>query len=538
MEPENEVGNVEYKLKLTNKDIDRIENLTTQMRYRCTEGEGECIYNLGIEDDGTITGITEKDYEETIKNINIIADKNNYSVKILSSTPVKDGKHIYEVLIREINENKYIDIKVAIAGTVDAGKSSIVGCLITGKNDNGRGFSRSFVFNYVHELKSGRTSSIAHQILGFDYNGKAINIQGLNKLTWTDIIQRSSKVVSFFDLCGHEKYLSTTILGLASSFPDICMIIVDANNGIKPMTKEHIFLCITLKIPFIIVITKIDICKDRQNILKETIQGINKFLRYPGIRRIPFHIKTQDDIIMCSKNIYADSITPIFQTSCVTSEGIEDIKTFLNITPKKPLKTEKDIDIIEMHIDHVFNVHGFGIVVGGHLINGTINVGDKLLVGPHSGSYETIIVRSIYCKKTPLQQVKHGSYVCLGIKKPDKINIKRGNVIISNKTEKLIVREFTAEINILRTHSTTVRVGYEPMFNGYSIRQVSKLVHIKNKKNARGDQIIDDNDNILRNGDTALVVLKFKYHPEYLKIGTRFILSEGKCKIVGEVISN
>ena len=145
-----------------------------------------------------------------------------------------------------------------------------------------------------------------------------------------------------------------------------------------------------------------------------------------------------------------------------------------------------------------------------------------------------MVIRSIYCKKTPLQKVKYGSYVCLGIKKIDKTNVKRGNVIISNKTEKLIVREFTAEINVLRTHSTTVRVGYEPMFNGYSTRQVSKIVEIKSKRNARGD-VIDENDNILRNGDTAVVVLRFKYHPEYLKKGTRFILSEGKCKIVGEV---
>jgi len=537
MDPENDTGNIEYKLKLIDKDNNRIETLATQMRYRCAEGEGECIYNLGIEDDGTMTGITEKEYIETIKNINIIASKNNYSVKILSSTAVSDGKHIYEVLIREINQNKYIDIKIAIAGTVDAGKSSILGCLTTGKNDNGRGFARSFVFNYVHELKSGRSSSISHQILGFDYEGKVINAQGLNKLTWTDILQRSSKVISFFDLCGHEKYLKTTILGLTSSFPDICMIIIDANNGVKPITKEHIFLCITLKIPFIIIISKIDICKERQNVLKETIQSINKFLKYPGIRRMPVLIETQDDIILCSKNIYADSITPVFQTSCVTGEGLDDLKTFLNITPKKPIKYEANIDVVELHIDHVFNVHGFGLVIGGHLMNGIINIGDKLLVGPHSGLYDPITIRSIYCKKTPLQQVKHGSYVCLGIKKADKINIKRGNVVISNKTDKLIVREFTAEINVLRTHSTTVRVGYEPMFNGYSIRQVSKIIEIKNKKNARGD-IINDTEDILRNGDTALVVLRFKYHPEYLKIGTRFILSEGKCKIVGEVIKN
>ena len=134
-----------------------------------------------------------------------------------------------------------------------------------------------------------------------------------------------------------------------------------------------------------------------------------------------------------------------------------------------------------------------------------------------------------------MQTVSHGSYVCFGIKKSDKVNISKGNVIISHKNEKLIIKRFTAKITILRTHSTTIRAGYEPMFHAYSIRQVSRIIEVKNKQNARGDVINDDN--ILRNGDTATVILEFKYRPEYLKLETRFILAEGKTKVVGEVIS-
>ena len=213
---------------------------------------------------------------------------------------------------------------------------------------------------------------------------------------------------------------------------------------------------------------------------------------------------------------------------------MEKVKIFLNIVGKRNLNNQDD-DIVEFYIDHVFNVVGFGTVLGGHLISGKINIGDKLFIGPHSGSFDSIIVRSIYCKKTPLQTVSCGSYVCLGIKKSDKVNVKKGNVVISNKTPKLIVKKFTAEINVLRTHSTTVKEGYEPMCNAYSIRQATKIISIKNKKNSRG--YIINEDNILRNGDTAIIELEFKYHPEYLKNGTRFILSELKCKIVGEVIS-
>jgi GTPase len=534
--PESDDGNIEYKLKLLNIDDSRIKTLATQMRYRCQEGDGECIYNLGIRDDGTMEGMTDIEYEETIKNMNTIADKNNYTVKLISKSNVSDNKNIYEVLVREHNENKYTDLKVAVAAQPDSGKTTLVSTLATGVPDDGRGKSRSFVFNYIHELKTGRTSSISHQILGFDYDGKIVNYQSMtnSRLSWSEIVSKSCKIVSFFDLPGHESYLKTTILGLTSSFPDICMIVIDGNNGIKPMTKEHILLCITLNISFIIVVTKIDICENRQNVLKETMDGIKKFLNHPGIKRLPFVIKDNDDISLANKHIYSDSIIPIFMVSNVTGIGLDKLKTFLNIVGKKnPVKNN---DFVEFYIDHVWNVYGFGTVIGGHLMNGTISVGDKLFLGPNYGEYEQISIRTIQCKKINLTTVSSGSYVCLGIKRNDKLtNIRRGNVIISSNVEKISVKKFTAKINVLRAHATTIKVGYEPIFHAYAIRQVIKILDIKDKKNARN--IIYDDDKCLRNGDYATVSFSFKYAPQYIKAGTRFVLCEGRTKVMGEILN-
>ena len=117
------------------------------------------------------------------------------------------------------------------------GKSSLIGVLTTGKFDDGRGAARTSVFNFPHEIKSGRTSSISQQILGFDNKGKIVNYTDVGRMSWPDIVKESSKIISFFDLAGHEKYLKTTILGLSSSKPDICMIIVGANKGLLRMTK-------------------------------------------------------------------------------------------------------------------------------------------------------------------------------------------------------------------------------------------------------------------------------------------------------------
>ena len=68
MEPENDYGNREYKLKLINKNSERIEELVSQMRFRINEGEGECFYNLGVNDKGKLIGITDEEFDETLKN--------------------------------------------------------------------------------------------------------------------------------------------------------------------------------------------------------------------------------------------------------------------------------------------------------------------------------------------------------------------------------------------------------------------------------------------------------------------------------------
>ena len=281
MEKESEYGNIEYKLKLCKDNPKRIEELTSQMAFRINEGNGECIYILGVSDDGALIGLSEEEYKFSFSILKKIADNNKSNIIEISNKEVEDTnkKKIYEILIREDIESKYIDIKVAVAGNVDSGKSTLIGVLINNKFDNGRGSARLSVFNFPHEIKTGRTSSIAHQILGFNSNGDTINTDA--KMDWTDIVKKASKIISFYDLAGHEKYLKTTILGLSSSFPDLCIIAIGANMGITRMTKEHIFLCVILNIPFCIAITKIDICKDRKNILQETLDGLKEYLRCP-----------------------------------------------------------------------------------------------------------------------------------------------------------------------------------------------------------------------------------------------------------------
>ena len=505
------------------------------MRMRLHEGHGEAIYVIGVDDDdGSIVGVNDDEFTESFNNLTIAADTNTYSMTILTSKDVpKTKKKVYEILVRENNEQKYIDIKVAVAGNVDSGKSSLLGVLTSGQNDDGRGKARLSIFNFKHEVSTGRTSSIAHHILGFDDKGQVMNYSGTNihKKGWPEIVKDSSKIISFFDLCGHEKYLRTTIPGLTSSFPDLCLILVGANMGLSRMTQEHIFLCVTLKIPFAIVLTKIDICANRQNILKETINNINRLMKMPGLRRIPYKITNMDDVIICAKNVKTESVVPIFHVSNVTGMWINFLKQFLNLLGKSPSNIKDDTNDVEMHLDTTFTVPGVGTVVGGQLISGIIKVNDKLMLGPNEGKFVEVQVRSIHCKRTPLQEVVYGSYVCLGLKKIDRKTIRRGNVIISKDSTQIAVNEFDADITVLKSHSTTVKPGYEPVIHTCTMRQSAKIISITNKINAR-DTKNDDNDYILRTGDKAIVRFRFSYRPEYIKSGSRLLLSDGPVKII------
>lgn len=69
----------------------------------------------------------------------------------------------------------------AVAGSVDAGKSSLVGVLTHGMDgrpllDNGSGSARMNVFQHKHEIETGRTSSLSQQMLGYDEEGKLLHL--------------------------------------------------------------------------------------------------------------------------------------------------------------------------------------------------------------------------------------------------------------------------------------------------------------------------------------------------------------------------
>ena len=133
------------------------------------------------------------------------------------------------------------------------------------------------MFRHLHEIQTGRTSSISHEILGFDSEGNSVDYSTCN--TAEEICENATKLLTFIDLAGnltekmlwklvyfyqlfvyisgHQRYLRTTLSGLTGYSPHYVMLVISANSGIVPMTQEHLGYAIALEVPFFIIMTKV-----------------------------------------------------------------------------------------------------------------------------------------------------------------------------------------------------------------------------------------------------------------------------------------
>ena len=212
----------------------------------------------------------------------------------------------------------------------------------------------------------------------------------------------------------------------------------------------------------IFIVTKIDICPE--NILKETLNAINKILKLPGVRKLPYMIKNEDDVITCSKNVVSDRVSPIFLVSHVTGENLDLLKQFINLLPLRK-DWESQIDKkAEYFIDQTFYVTGVGTVVSGIVTQGTISVNDNLTLGPDgNGQWKRVQVKGIHCKRNQVKSVHAGQTASLALRKEKRSNIRKGMVLVEDEHPDA-VWEFAAEVLVLY-HSTTISSNYQPVIH-------------------------------------------------------------------------
>lgn len=433
LEKEDDEGNIEYKWRLINLDKEKLIQYSNQMKFRITEGEGKAIYEIGINDDGVLIGLNEKDFKETVENFNKIVNEIGATSEVLCEKIVNDyGDKVIEFLVSDISKNEYIDLRIGLLGDTGAGKSTFMSVITNGVLDNGCGSMKVHSLQHIHELSSGYTSSISYDLLGFK-NNKVTNYDLFGKLTWKDIVKESSKISTLIDLCGNEKYFGTTINYVSCDMIDYIFLFVDEN--ITKITKKHLLLGLGMKIPILMIINKIDIMNEKM--LRKIKNDVINLIK--SVKKIPYFV---NDFLNYKISL---NMIPVIQFSNVTGNGKELIEQIINkLTVNKKIPRTNKVEFI---IEKYLMINDKCIIIG-YIVSGEIKSKDILFIGPFkNGEFKEIKINDIQRKKVYVTRGLNGQHVSflLDYKGYD---IKKGMVMVS-KDNMCSTREFKVLVKSL-----------------------------------------------------------------------------------------
>ena len=227
--------------------------------------------------------------------------------------------------------------------------------------------------------------------------------------------------ITLVDAPGHSELIRTAIG--AGNIIDAAILVVDAKEGPKTQTGEHLLVLDLLNIPTIIAINKIDIAND------EEIKRTEMFMR---------------QILNSTINL---KHSKIIKMSAKTGEGIEELKKELkNLLDSLNIKREVNSHL-KMPIDHAFKIKGVGTVVTGTIHKGKVEVGDTLRILPIN---HEVKVKSIQCFKKDVPIAYAGDRVGMALMGVEPESLFRGCVLTSEDTKLRVVDRFIAKIEILK----------------------------------------------------------------------------------------
>ncbi len=207
------------------------------------------------------------------------------------------------------------------------------------------------------------------------------------------------QVLGIVDVPGHEKFVKNMVAGATGI--DLVAMVIAADEGVMPQTKEHLEICQLLKIKHgLVVLTKIDMVeKDWLEMVRE---DVSEYL---------------------SETFLAD--TPMVEVSSVTGQGLEDLTQVLDkLAQDIP---EKELGhIFRIPVDRVFSMKGFGTVITGTSTSGKISTGDEITIYPQEISTR---IRGLQVHNKEENDVRAGLRTAVNLQGVEKAAISRGNVL-------------------------------------------------------------------------------------------------------------
>ena len=242
--------------------------------------------------------------------------------------------------------------------------------------------------------------------------------------------------VGIVDVPGHRDFIENMLSGIGGI--DAALLVIAADEGVMPQTKEHLAILDLLQIPAgLIVLTKTDLASDPTwlDLLETDIRGA------------------------VSGTVLRDA--PIVRVSAKNKTGLDALITTLGkILEDKPARV--DLNRPRLPIDRVFSMSGFGTVVTGTLSDGHLSIGDEVEILPGG---LTGRVRGLQTHKKKEERAMPGSRTAVNISGVNTELIKRGEVVVRrNPNQYQATRRVDARFRLLTDVSSSIKHGDEVKF--------------------------------------------------------------------------
>ena len=294
--------------------------------------------------------------------------------------------------------------------------------------------------------------------------------------------------VGIVDVPGHEKFVKNMVAGATGI--DIVAMVIAADEGVMPQTREHMEICTLLGVQHgFVVMTKTDMVDEEW--LELAIDDIQSF--------------TQDSFLEGQ---------PIVPVSSITGDGIpkfvETLQVICTAVPER-----KQTGLFRLPVDRVFTMKGFGTVITGSLVSGKIAVGETIMIYP---SLIKSKVRGIQVHNQSVNEALAGQRTAINFQGLDMAAVNRGDVLARPDT---LSPSYMADLSFQYLSSAA-----KPLKNRTRIRFHTGTSEIM------GNLILLDREELVP-GDTAAVQVRLDTPVTLVKEDRYVIRSYSPVRTIG-----
>ena len=210
--------------------------------------------------------------------------------------------------------------------------------------------------------------------------------------------------LGIIDVPGHERFVKHMVAGVWGI--DLVALIIAADEGVMPQTKEHLDICKLLKVKKgLIVLTKIDLVE------RELLELV------------------REEVTDIAKDTFLKD-APILAVSSLTGEGIPQLISTLDHLSNEVKERSSD-GLFRLPIDRIFVMKGFGTVVTGTIVSGKLSLGETVEILPSGLEGK---VRNLQVYNQPVEEARAGERAAVNLQGIETSAIERGDVLVHPKT--------------------------------------------------------------------------------------------------------